>query len=196
MGIENLQGTPWHKEQIHRNCKDGSKYCVYNQNNLCRCTASENYKKACLGKGLCEWFESKGGMPKTVGKDIYIKIVPQNSRQKDAELPAISIKKRVLMNGETMGNYDESQIVNEFDMNEEEVENQNETRNERFIRLAEGRVNKLVEMLHRIDNLSSNNYEYTEEQAQQIFDFIQSELDEVKGHFFKSEKAERKFKFK
>lgn len=196
MGIENLQGTPWHEEQVHRSCKDGSKYCVYNQNNLCRCTASEHYRKKCMGKGLCEWFESKGGMPKTVGKDIYIKIIPQNSRQTDKKLPAISIKKKVIMNGETMENYDERQMVDEFDVNEEEVENQNETRNERFIRLAEGRVNKLVEMIRRIDNLSSSNYEYTEEQAQQIFDFIQSELDEVKSHFFKSGKVERKFKFK
>ena len=195
MGIENLQGTPWHKEQIHRSCKDGSKYCVYNQNNLCCCTSSENHKRSCVGKGLCEWFESRGGIPKTTGKDIYIKIIPQNSREKNVKLPAVSIKKKVIMNGETMDNYDETQIVDEFDVSEEE-EIQNETRNERFIRLAEGRVNKLVEMLHRIDNLSSSNYEYTEDQALQIFDFIQNEIDEVRGHFFKSEKVERKFKFK
>lgn len=194
MGIESLQGTPWHTEQVHRSCKEGSRYCLYNQSNLCCCTASENYKKICVGKGLCEWFESKGNMAKTIGKNIYIKIVPQNSRDKDMKLPAISVTKKVIMNGEIMENYDERQIIDEFEENEEE--NQNETRNERFIRLAEGRVNKLVEMLHRIDNLSSSNYEYTEDQALQIFDFIQNEIDEVRSHFFKSEKVERKFKFK
>lgn len=195
MGIESLQGTPWHKEQIHKSCKEGSKYCLYNQNNVCHCTATENYRSVCVGKGMCEWFESKGSMAKTTGKNIYIKIVPQNSRDKDMKLPAISVKKKVIMNGGTMENYEERQLIDEYEENEEE-ENQNETRNERFIRLAEGRVNKLVEMLHRIDNLSSSNYEYTEDQALQIFDFIQNEIDEVRGHFFKSEKTERKFKFK
>lgn len=197
MGIESLQGTPWHEEQVHRSCKEGSKYCVYNQQALCRCTASEYYKKACVGKGLCEWFESRGGTPKNVSKNIYIKIVPQNSKQKDIKLPAISIKKKVFIGGETMENYEEKEINDEFDTNEEEAEIQGETRNEKFIRLAEGRVNKLVEMLYRIDNLSNkNNYDFTDEQAQQIFDFIQEELDKVKDHFFKVEKIERKFKFK
>ena len=197
MGIENLQGTPWHEEQVHRSCKEGSKYCIYNQHDLCRCKVSEHYRQTCVGKGLCEWFESKGGTPKTVGKDIYIKIIPQNSRQKDMKLPAISIKKKVITGEETMENYDDRQEIDEFNTNEEETENQNETRNEKFLRIAEVRVNKLVDMIHKIDNLSNkNNYEFTEEQAQQIFDFIQNELDEVKGHFFKSGKVERKFKFK
>lgn len=96
-----------------------------------------------------------------------------------------------------MENYEKRQIVVETDLMEEESENQNETRNEKFLRLAEVRVNKLVDMIHKIDKLSKkNNYEFTEEQARQIFDFIQNELDEVKGHFLNSGKAERKFKFK
>lgn len=96
-----------------------------------------------------------------------------------------------------MENYDKRQIVIETGLMEEESENRNETRNEKFLRLAEVRVNKLVDMIHKIDKLSKrNNYEFTEEQAEQIFDFIQNELDEVKGHFLNSDKAEKRFKFK
>lgn len=98
---------------------------------------------------------------------------------------------------ETMENYNERQKVDESDIKDKEFENQNETRNEKFLRLAEVRVNKLVDMIHKIDKLSKrNNYEFTEEQAEQIFDFIQNELDEVKGHFLNSDKAEKRFKFK
>lgn len=28
MGAEKLQGTPWHPDQLHKTCKDGSKYCA------------------------------------------------------------------------------------------------------------------------------------------------------------------------
>lgn len=197
MGRESLQGTPWHEESIHRTCKEGSKYCVYNQHAICRCKVSEYYKKTCVGKGSCEWFESKSGTPKNVGKDIYIKIVPQNSKRDDVKLPEISIKRKVVRVGASMENYNERDIIDEFDEKDDEIENQNETKNEKFLRIAEARVNKLVDLIHKIDNLSNkNNYEFTEEQAKQIFDFIQDELDEVKVHFFKTGKEERKFKFK
>lgn len=29
MGRSQLQGTPWHPDQLHKTCKDGSKYCIY-----------------------------------------------------------------------------------------------------------------------------------------------------------------------
>lgn len=37
MNISQLQGTPWHTEQLKRTCNDGSKHCIYNHN-ICSCT--------------------------------------------------------------------------------------------------------------------------------------------------------------
>lgn len=31
MKVAQLQGTPWHPEQLHKSCNDGSKYCIYNR---------------------------------------------------------------------------------------------------------------------------------------------------------------------
>lgn len=44
-----LQGTPWHYEQLRRTCKDGSKFCIYNKN-ICVCKCSQHYHKKCVGK--------------------------------------------------------------------------------------------------------------------------------------------------
>ena len=82
MGAEQLQGTPWHPEQMHRVCKEGSKYCVYNRNKICVCAASEYHNKYCVGKGNCLMFEPKTGTPKVLSKKtIIIKQNPHNSKQ-------------------------------------------------------------------------------------------------------------------
>lgn len=87
MGAEQLQGTPWHPEQIHKTCKDGSKYCIYNSNGKCAFSVSDYYKKDCVGKGTCINFESKTGTPKVVSeKTIIIKQNPHNSKQPTEEM--------------------------------------------------------------------------------------------------------------
>ena len=73
MNISQLQGTPWHTEQLKRTCNDGSKYCIYNHN-ICSCTFNKKYfHKECVGKGKCEWFESKAGTPKVYTETTYKK---------------------------------------------------------------------------------------------------------------------------
>lgn len=73
MNISQLQGTPWHTEQLKRTCNDGSKYCIYNHN-ICSCTFNKKYfHKECVGKGKCEWFESKAGTPKVYSEITYEK---------------------------------------------------------------------------------------------------------------------------
>ena len=53
-----------------------------------------------------------------------------------------------------------------------------ETRNERFVRLAEGRVNATLDKLRLIGQLANRrNYEYTDEQVAAIFRAIQKELN-------------------
>ena len=95
-----------------------------------------------------------------------------------------------LLNSE-LENEDENEVDNE------EMDNPNETKNEKFIRIAEGRVTKLLSWIRKLDNLSNRgNYEYTDEQVEQMFSAIEDELSEVKSHFLKSGKEEKKFKFR
>ncbi len=55
-----------------------------------------------------------------------------------------------------------------------------EPKNERFCRLAEARVNKIISMIGLLGNCSrKGNYTYTEEQVDKIFSSIQKELDKA-----------------
>ena len=64
LGREQLQGEPWHYEQMKKTCKEGSKYCIYNNKGKCFHTASNTHKQSCTGKGECTLFEPKTGSPK------------------------------------------------------------------------------------------------------------------------------------
>ena len=72
---------------------------------------------------------------------------------------------------------------------QESVSPENETKAEKFVRLAEGRVNKSISALERIGALANrSSYEYTEEQIDSMFGAIYDELDEVKSKFVIKEK--------
>ena len=59
-----------------------------------------------------------------------------------------------------------------------------ESKESRFKRLVEARVNKITAMLRLLGNCSfKGNYEYTEEQINKIFDKLYSELDKVHQRF-------------
>jgi hypothetical protein len=69
------------------------------------------------------------------------------------------------------------------------------TKNEKFIDLAEKRVNKTLNDLKLIRNLSNkNSYEYTEEQSKKIIRALQQEMDSVKKSFQGSSNQETGFK--
>ena len=55
-----------------------------------------------------------------------------------------------------------------------------------FKRIAENRINKIVDLISKLHNLS--NYEYTDEQIDKMFDIIQKELDRQKEEFKKKGK--------
>ena len=77
-----------------------------------------------------------------------------------------------------------------------DLENQ-ETKNERFMLLAESLVNSILQKLNLIENLSNrHNYHYTEGQVQELFDVIEVTLKQTK-QMFESEmmKEETTFKF-
>lgn len=63
-----------------------------------------------------------------------------------------------------------------------------------FKRIAENRVNKIIDMISKLDNLNNTSfYEYSDEQIDNIFNAIQKELDKQKKNFEKSKKSRKKF---
>lgn len=70
-----------------------------------------------------------------------------------------------------------------------------ENKKENFVRIAENRTNKIVEMISKLSNLANTSfYEYTDEQIENIFNAIQSELDKQKKFFANNSKKEKKFR--
>lgn len=69
----------------------------------------------------------------------------------------------------------------------------NNKKAENFIRLAEARTNKIIDMVLLLGNLSNKtNYSYTDEQVKAIFDSIQQALDETKQKFLEEPTQKRK----
>lgn len=60
----------------------------------------------------------------------------------------------------------------------------NETKRERFVRVAEARTNKILDMVKLLGNCSSkSNYEYTEEDVRKIFGAIDREIKIARAKF-------------
>lgn len=65
---------------------------------------------------------------------------------------------------------------------------QAESKREKFVRLAEARTNKIIDMLQLLGNCSNTSvYEYTQKDIDQIFGAIELELREAKKKFSKTE---------
>ena len=64
----------------------------------------------------------------------------------------------------------------------------NESKREKFVRLAEARTNKIIDMLQLLGNCSnSSTYEYTQQDVDKIFSAIEAEVREAKQKFAKTE---------
>ena len=60
----------------------------------------------------------------------------------------------------------------------------NESKADKFVRLGEYRVNKVIDAIGRLENLfNRTNYEYTQEQVEVMFSIMEKRLLEVKGRF-------------
>ena len=66
-----------------------------------------------------------------------------------------------------------------------------ESKSDRFCRVAEARVNKIIKMVRLLGTCSGIAYAYSPAQVQQIFGTLQTELDRVKRRFTKP--AKKKF---
>lgn len=63
-----------------------------------------------------------------------------------------------------------------------------ETKRDKFVRLAEARTNKIIDMLQLLGNCSNANaYDYTQKDVDKIFNAIESEVREAKKKFSKME---------
>jgi len=69
-----------------------------------------------------------------------------------------------------------------------------ETKRERFVRIAEARTNKILEMIRLLGNCSSKgNYEYTDEDIKKIFGTLEKELKNTKNKFLGLDTKEERF---
>ena len=65
---------------------------------------------------------------------------------------------------------------------------QDETKREKFVRLAETRTNKILDMIQLLGNLSSTStYEYSQQDVEKIFGAIDVATKEAKKRFSKVE---------
>ena len=63
-----------------------------------------------------------------------------------------------------------------------------ETKRDKFVRLAEARTNKIIDMLQLLGNCSNSNaYDYTQQDVDKIFVAIENEVREAKKKFSKIE---------
>lgn len=62
--------------------------------------------------------------------------------------------------------------------------NKLESKRERFVRLAEARTNKIIDMLQLLGNCSNSSvYDYTQNDVERIFSAIEFEIREAKKKF-------------
>ena len=67
-----------------------------------------------------------------------------------------------------------------------------ETRRERFERIATQRTNKIIDTLRLLGNCSNkSNYDYTEEDVRKIFSAIEAEVKAQKARFASARKPQR-----
>lgn len=76
------------------------------------------------------------------------------------------------------------------------MENIKESKREKFVRLAEARTNKIIDMIQLLGNCSNQSqYEYTQKDVNKIFNAIQTELDMARKRYSKQD-SQKGTKFK
>ena len=68
---------------------------------------------------------------------------------------------------------------------------ENETKNEKFLRIATSRVNAIIDKLDILSNCAGSNYEYTEEQVETMFQAIRDAVDACYNEFRPKVKTEK-----
>lgn len=77
------------------------------------------------------------------------------------------------------------------------MNNNEQLKRDRFVKIAENRTNKIIDMIKLLGNCSNkNNYSYNEEDVRQIFSAIDQELKITKAKFQESQSNKKEFKLK
>lgn len=72
-----------------------------------------------------------------------------------------------------------------------------ESKHDKFIRIAEGRTNKIIDMIRLLGNCSNKaNYDYSDTEVKDIFNAIEAELKNAKTRFQGSDSKDNKFKLR
>ncbi len=70
----------------------------------------------------------------------------------------------------------------------------NETKRDRFVRIAEARTNRIIDNMRLLGNCSTkSNYEYTDEDIRKIFTALEKELKQTKNKFLGVDAKEERF---
>jgi len=70
-----------------------------------------------------------------------------------------------------------------------------ETKRERFVRIAEARTNKAIDMIRLIGNCANKStYDYTEKDVNKIFDTLKRELNIAREQYNSANKKYNEFK--
>lgn len=190
LGREQLQGEPWHYEQMKKTCKEGSKYCIYNNKGKCAYVGSEYYKEACVGKGICDRFEAKTGMPKVASK----KIIKNSQIQDDGKKMNVLEIDPMIIHQQYDAAKDKKGVDN-MDIEKVTSEETKESPAEKFTRLSEERTNKIIKDIRTLGKLSNKaSYEYTDEQIDKIFNYLESVLKDTRESFI-ARKPAKEFKW-
>ncbi len=87
--------------------------------------------------------------------------------------------------------YLNSTVENETE-NEHEENIPNESKADKFLRLAPGRVNKILSSIDSLKKLSSrSSYEYTSEQVEKMFTALKGSLEECEKAFEEKKKEDK-----
>lgn len=68
---------------------------------------------------------------------------------------------------------------------------ENETKNEKFLRIATPRVNAIIDKLDILSNCAGSNYDYTEEQVETMFQALRDAMDACYDEFRPKVKSEK-----
>ena len=72
-----------------------------------------------------------------------------------------------------------------------------ETKHEKFVRLAEARVNRTINLIRSISKLSNrNHYDFSKDELKEIFQAIEREVGAMQAAFNSSLSTEQKNRFK
>ena len=83
-----------------------------------------------------------------------------------------------------------SEMENVLEVMEEKQEEGNEDKHTKFYRISEKRVQKVANSIDVLGNCASSDYDYTQEDVEKMFDYLQKALDETKAKFVKTELPE------